>query len=450
MKRIDFIRTTAGFAAALVFPGCYLIQNKFNKTKKYKFRDYQKETSIGNVKIVTPDDGFYIHTFFDICPFSPSQKYLAVSKLPYQNRNAVYPDTLDICVIDLENETIANVYSTKGWGFQLGANLNWGTTDRYLYTNDIIDNNAVCVRIDLETNEIKAFAGPMYHIAPDESAIIGFPLDLINNTQMGYGVPKFRDIEEINGAPSDEGLWHTNLLTNQKKLLVSLKDTLEKADDPEYLKGGNCYFFHSKFNQQGTRIFQVMRCLFPEENINHLSDRPDHSKQGWNPMLFTFNSDGSEIKQSVTRKQWSARGNHPNWHPDGNHIVMNLTPTWLGEKEMCYCMFQYTGNDFRILSRKNSGSGHPSINLESSYLLVDFYVEEYKKLNYKECPIKIINLNTDEDISICTVFTDFNTKDPTLRLDPHPSWSRDYNKVCFNGAPEGKRQVFVADLNGVI
>lgn len=450
MKRNDFIKTTAGFIAVLSFPGCYLIQNKKRLFKKFKFRDYQKETSFGKVKIVTPDDGFYIHTFFDVCPFSPSQKYLAVSKLPYQNRDAIYPDTTDVCVIDLENETIENVYSTKGWGFQLGANLNWGKTDRYLYTNDIIDNQAVCVRIDLETSEIKAFSGPMYHIAPDESAIIGFPLDMINVTQMGYGVPEFRKFKEIKGAPSDQGLWLTNLSTNQKRLLVSLEDTFEKADDPEYLKGGNCYFFHSKYNKQGTKIFQVMRCLFPEEEINNHIERPDHSKKGWNPMLFTFNSDGSDIHQSVTRKQWSARGNHPNWHPDGERIIMNLTPTWLGEHEMRYCMFHHTGNDFKIISRKYLGSGHPSINSESSYLLIDYYVGEYKKLNYKECPIKIINLNTDEDISICTVFTDLNTNNETLRLDPHPAWSRDYNKICFNGAPEGIRQVFIADLTDVL
>jgi hypothetical protein len=36
------------------------------------------------------------------------------------------------------------------------------------------------------------------------------------------------------------------------------------------------------------------------------------------------------------------------------------------------------------------------------------------------------------------------------KLDAHPVWSRDYKKVCFNGAPEGKRQVFIANLEGVI
>ena len=192
MNRKNFITTSAGFLAFMTIPGCYLIQNKEKSSlKKYKFRNFREDTSYGKIKIVTPDDGYYIQTFFDVCPFSPSQKYIAASKLPYQDRDAKYGDTTDVCVIDLENETIETVYSTKGWGFQLGANLNWGKTDRYLYTNDIIDGEAVCVRIDLKTGETKGFAGPMYHIAPDESAVVGFPLDMINITQMGYGVPYF-------------------------------------------------------------------------------------------------------------------------------------------------------------------------------------------------------------------------------------------------------------------
>ena len=220
----------------------------------------------------------------------------------------------------------------------MGANIEWGQTNRYLYTNDIVDNQVVCVRIDLETREIKAFAGPKYHLAPDESAVIGFPLDLINITQMGYGVPNFKELNKIKGAPSDQGLWNTNLATNEKELLVSLQDAKEQADNPDFLEGGNCYFFHSKYNPQGTRIMQVMRCLFPD----------DATKKGWNPMLFTFNSNGSDIHQSVSWEHWHYKGNHPNWHPDGEHIIMNLTPKWLGDEKKRFCMFHHTSKDFRI------------------------------------------------------------------------------------------------------
>lgn len=451
MKRRKFITTSAGFLAYMTLPGQYSVQNKKGSPVRFKFRDYRKDTSFGKVKIVTPDDGYYLHTFFDVCPFSPSERYLAVTKFPYQDKIAMYGDTADICIVDLENETIEKVYTTKGWGYQLGANLNWGKTDRHLYTNDIIDGEAVCVRIDLETKEIKAFAGPMYHIAPDESAVIGFPLDLINVTQMGYGVPYFREFDKIEGAPYDQGLWRTNLADNRKSLLVSLNDVYKQLDDTEFYNGGNFYFFHTKYNPSGTRIFQVIRCVFPE-NITSA----DPSKRGWNNSLMAFNADGSDIHQAVTREQTSYGGNHPNWHPDGEHIIMNLTPVWLGEKTKRFCMFHHTGRDFRILSDKYPGTaGHNSVNPDTSYLIGDYYVNEYKALGYDECPIRLIDLNTQEETHITTVFTDLDRSEhedghSAARIDPHVVWSRDYKKVCFNGAPGGNRQVFVADLGGLI
>lgn len=442
MKRRNFLRTSAGLAAISTFPGVFSLQGVQGSPRKFRFRDYQSTTSFGKVKIVTPDDGFYIHTFFDVCPFSPTRKYLAVNRLPYQEQEITYGDTADICIVDLENETIETVYSTKGWGYQLGANLNWGSTDRYLYTNDIIDNQAVCVRIDLETKTINAFAGPMYHIAPDESAVIGFPLDLINGyqngkaTQLGYGVPKFRDFEEITGAPAEQGLWQTDLATNGKKLLISLKDAFNEANDPFY-EGANCYFFHSKYNLQGTRIFQVFRGVFPGSAKYH-------------PTLLSFDPDGTDIQQPLNREHWSQGGNHPNWHPDGERIVMNVTPAWLGDDNMRFCIFHHKGRDFKILSSKHTGSGHPSVDRDSAYLISDYYVGEYRKLGHKKCPIRLIHLGTEEEVAICTVFTDVDISESTYRVDPHPVWSRDYKSVCFNGAPGGVRQVFVADLDGVI
>ena len=50
-----------------------------------------------------------------------------------------------------------------------------------------------------------------------------------------------------------------------------------------------------------------------------------------NPSLFTMDIDGSHLVQCINHEQWGDRkgkttnaGNHPNWHPDGEHIVMNF------------------------------------------------------------------------------------------------------------------------------
>ncbi len=179
---------------------------------------------------------------------------------------------------------------------------------------------------------------------------------------------------------------------------------------------------------------QVLRCIFPDR------------KGKWNPQLFTFKTDGSDIRQVITREQWAPGGHHPNWHPDGEHIVANLKPD---KKTLRFCMVCYDGSDFTVLSEKRLGSGHPSVSGNGKYLVTDAYPGEPVSLLNEEIPIRLVDLIADEEENICTIYTLGKGKG-TLRLDPHPAWSRDYQKVCFNGAPEGSRQVFIANLSGVI
>ena len=461
MKRRQFLhKSSAGFATTVVAPGFWLVKNENGSKKHYKFRLYKPGRFLAPVTCVTPDDGFYVHTFFDVCPWSPGGKLLAVTKLPYQGKTPVWGDIAEVCVIDLINETIETVYKTKAWSFQLGANVQWGTaSDRFLYCNDIIDEKPVCVRIDIETGEAKAFSGAKYDIAPDEKSVISPNLLTMNIHQYGYAVP-----DKGYGKPGvftkndfeNEGLWKTNLETNKTELLVTFPEFLSKVEGPteemDYYKKSILYLFHSKFNKQNTRILQVLRGLINNE--------------GRDASLFSVNVDGSNLKQCLTREHWNQKadfggsGNHPNWHSDGEHVIMNCVPRWLGYENMMFCQFKFDGSEFKILSEMHLGSGHPSINAKSSYLLADTYSKQKWIPSPKgEIPIRLIDLNTDEEQMLCSIPTDVGNNGNAYKkgepgshykLDPHPVWSRDYKKVCFNGAPEGKRQVFIADLNGIV
>ena len=425
--------TSAGITALALMPGVWSLSFDITDKRRFPFRRYRPGNTAAPVLCITPDDSDYIHTFYDVCPFSPSGRYVAVTGLPFVNRLPKFGDIADICIIDLREGIIKTVYRTKGWGFQLGANLNWGQSDKYLYSNDIINDQPVCVRIDIESGDIKAYSGPMYDIAPDESCVIGFPLDIINKTQRGYGVPAIPGVSNNldPGAAENEGIWKTDLNSNKKKLLVSIADVASKVPDPDYYRGGTFYFFHSKFNKQNTRILQVLRCLLPG------------GKGGRNPQLFTFDTEGNDIRQGVTREQWARGANHPNWHPDGEHIIMNRTPTG---NSMRFCQFKYDGSEFKILSDTKLGSGHPSVEPGGRYLISDAYPEEPIALENGEVPIRFIDLESDTEEPACYIYT-LGPGRGALRLDPHPAWDRDYKKVCFNRAPEGRRQVFIADLS---
>jgi hypothetical protein len=427
MNRRQFLATAALAAAARA--------GARELGKKHSFR-FKKIDAAVPVTQVTPPDGFYVHTYYDVCPFSPSGRYLAATRVPFQDRVAVLGDSADVCVIDLQEQTIQSVYTTRCWGFQTGSHAQWGTTDRQLYVNDVFDDRAVCVRIDVETGATKRFDGPMYHIAPDESSVVGFPLELLDATQEGYGVPA-RDPKKPRtlppGASKTEGLWKTDLRTAKTSLLASVADVAAKvpATPPPPETGGTYYFWHSKFNRQGTRIMQVLRCLLPS------------GKGGLNTMVFTFKPDGSDIRHAPGVPLWGAGGGHPNWHPDGVHLIRVLRPDG---KQPRLCKFRYDGTEVASMSDKILGGGHPSFEKRGRYIITDTFHGKAPQL----VSILFIDMQAERETAICTLPTLKRGEELAYqahRLDGHPAWDRDGKKVCFQAAPDGVRQLYIADVS---
>jgi len=457
VHRRSFIsKTSAGFLAVFSGTASWAFSLPEWEEEPCPFQIYRKGQTLVPVTKVTPDDGYYIHTFYDECPWSPDGNYLLVTRLPYQKKKPQWGDTAEVCLIDLDKQTIRTIYKTKAWSFQMGANAQWSdVSSRYVYTNDLINDIPVCIRIDIHNGKIVAYAGPKYDISPDGQWVAGPNLHYINITQYGYSLP-----DPPSGIPNQlrksqmdsEGLWMTKLETNEKQLFVSMNDFYKHAipEDQAFYREGVYYSFHTKFNSRSSKIMQVFRCLFNGE--------------GRHASLFTLDTDGSNIIQCLPREKWNQKaelggsGNHPNWHPDGEHIIMNTVPTWLGYKNMMFSMFKYDGSDFRILSEKHLGSGHPTVDPNTRYLIADAYLKQTYVTKNDEIPIRLIDLSDDREYTLCTISNNVGNKGKMysdeggsqFKLDPHPAWNRTYSKVCFNGAPHQKRQVYIADLETLV
>ena len=412
-------------------------EDKARSPKPFDFRPYRPGKTLCPITCITPDDGLYIHTFFDVCPWSPSQRYLACLRLPTQSRPPEPQDQAGICVIDLKDRTIQTVYTTSAFGLQTGAQLQWGRTDSFLYFNDKTERaqgQATGVRLDWRTGKAEELNGPVYSVAPDESAAISFNLDLINHTQEGYGcaVDPARRIKLSSRAAQDQGLWYTDLRTNRTRLLVSLAQVYAALPDRDEHRGLDFYLFHSKFNPQSNRIMQVVRLRDPKRPV------PGYSY----PLLTTFRTDGSDFRVAMPWQKWRLGGNHPNWLPDGERILMNLKV----DQIMRFCVTNYDGTGFRLASETILGSGHPSFDTSMRYIFTDAYTHEPMTLPNGEVPLRLIDTRADRETTVATIYTLGRQEQNILRLDPHPAWSRNFSQICFNGAPDGRRQLFIADI----
>jgi hypothetical protein len=193
---------------------------------------------------VTPDLNRVIHRFFDTCPVSPSGRYLALTRLPYEDRLPQPGDSAEIVIVDLQTGTSETVAQTRGWDTQLGAQAQWGADDTQLFYNDVNTDNwqAFGVKHNIQTGEKTPLDGTVYVVSPDGKQILSPCLLRVGATQAGYGVHVPKAVIPVNvGVPEDDGIILTNAETGKSKLLVSFKDIIDQtfpANDMEQYGDG--------------------------------------------------------------------------------------------------------------------------------------------------------------------------------------------------------------------
>src|SRR5210317_1814350 len=91
-----------------------------------KYTDYEP---VVPVYCVTPELSGTVHRFFDTSPFSPSGRYIALTRFPFEDRLPIPGDKAEVLLVDLTTGEQHLVAETRGWDTQLGAQVQWGADD---------------------------------------------------------------------------------------------------------------------------------------------------------------------------------------------------------------------------------------------------------------------------------------------------------------------------------
>lgn len=400
------------------------------------------------VYCVTPGETGYIHRYYDSSPFSPSGRYMAVTRLPFEDRRPKPGEVAEIAVIDLANGATRTVAETRGWDVQLGAQLQWGADDQTLLYNDLEmrDWMPYGVRHDLQTGAARRLGGTIYSVSPDGRFAASPCLRRMAVTQRGYGVVVPQDqIPENRGASEDDGIWITDLQTGHARLLISLAQIVEEAGAalPVARKRGDFFSFHVKWNPQGTRLMLALRWL-PRSVLPWRRKRRYGAKH-----VVTMNADGRHVRIAVTAERWAKGGHHPNWCPDGEHVLMNLNTQGDGLR---FARLALDGSTCETLVPTARGSGHPTLHPAGRHLLTDAYIDEPLAFGDGTAPIRLIDLGSGNETQLVRIGIQPLAERATgaLRVDPHPAWDRTGTRIAFNACPDGRRRVYVADLADVL
>jgi hypothetical protein len=388
---------------------------------------------------VTPDiDGCY-HRFFDTSPISPSGRYLGVTRMRREDIVPQPGDPCDIVVVDLQEGTTQIIAESRGWDTQLGAQVQWGADDTQLFFNDM---NCVTWRpfgvvMDPVTGARRELDGTVYMVSRDGQRAASPCLRRMSRTQAGYGVlvPE-EQIPSNHGAPSDDGLFVTDVSTGACDLLCSIDDIVKAVLDPSAYERGDFYGFHVKWNPVGDRLMFVLRWVGQE------GEKPR------NPNAITMRADGSEIAVCFSDVDWSRGGHHPDWAPDGVTGTINMKLT---DDQLSLVRADADGSNLAAMTTV-PGSGHPSLHPNGQQIVTDVYLHESLAYGDGTTPIRWIDTAEDTEEVLLRINNDppFPGDIKQLRIDPHPAWDRSYRYITFNGCDHGVRRVYVADLQSKI
>ncbi len=406
------------------------------------FPRYTDNDPAAPIWCVTPEVDGCFHRFFDTSPISPSGRFVGLTRLPAEDRMPEPGEPAEVVVIDLETGEWKVAAETHGWDTQLGAQVQWGASDEELFFIDM-DVDAwqpFSVKMNHLTGERTDLAGPLYMVSPDGRIAASPCLRRTRLTQEGYGVVVPDEaIPRNEGAVDDDGLYLTDTTTGESSLLLTYERIYEELLDEEEFGDGDLYGFHVKWNLQGTRLQFVVR--FVPHETDGLRSRC--------PMLVTLRPDGSELYLAIPADIWGRGGHHPNWSPDGEHVMMNLK---FDGENMRLVQARYDGTNLRTMNDDLLGTGHPALHVNERHAITDDYAHGPLANEDGTTPLRLLDLERGEETRVALIRTlpDYVGERKVLRVDPHPAWSPDWRYVAFNACPTGKRDVFIADLSGLI
>lgn len=411
-----------------------------------------------------------IHRFYDTSPLSPSGRLVAITEFDQESRLPAAGDEASVVVLDARSGD--EVYRTRtiAWDTQLGAQVQWGTDDDHLFFNRMstTDWHPYAVAVAPTTGAERRLGGPVYMVSPDGKTLIAPNLARIWLVQPGYGVivPPEHRVEPA-GAQNDDGIFVTDVESGSTKLGISLEEIHERLpeafNDVDLSRGG-FYGFHTKWSPDGERIMFVLRWR----------DRFARKGQSKN-WLITMRSDFSDLHVAITPQRWVG-GHHPNWCPDGEHIVMNLAfPRWTmrnrrfwhladraarrlhipfypGAFALRFAKFRYDGSDLNVVAPLRTGSGHPTWHEALESVLTDAYPWEAVAAGDGTSPLRLVSAISGDELTLATVRTQPRFAGPRRewRVDPHPAWNYDATRFVFNSWEDGVRGVYVADMSVLV
>ena len=369
-----------------------------------------------SVKIITPEDGYhYFFAYYDMRATGDgiNGRHLC-HRVKFMDRQ---PEADDICELGyLDGGKFFRIAETTAWNFQQGAMLQYHPTkEDTVYYNVCEGGKFSTVTHNFKSGEKKYTDRATACVSPDGKWGLAVNFGRIFAFRPGYGYAGFVDENESVNAPTDDGVFLTDMESGKSKLLVSYADMLGESGFTEKQK---ILVNHITFNTASDKYVMLVRNFFDGENI-------------WKTSLMLGDLNGG-FKTVLKRTTVS----HYFWISRDELLVFCEVPDG---KMMLYVINvesgEYRSYDSYFFDGTTKGDIHCSLSPDGESIIGDGYPIDGQ---YRD--ILSIKVRTGESKSILRAKT-VVPENGDIRCDLHARFVFDGKFVSFDTTQNGRREI---------
>lgn len=384
----------------------------------------EKKRVEGNVQRVTPKDGFeYYYGYYDKSPWDATGRYMIALRVKQTYKSVAPKERGSVVLIDTQsNNEVIKVGKTDSWNVQQGCMAQWLGPDfqTKLIYNDFRNGYYCSIVFNVkDMKEEKVLPLPVYDVARDGSFALSLDFNRLHRMRPGYGYSNLPDKTKGILCPNEPCIWKMDIATGKVTSLFKYTDMAAFEPD-ESMEGAEHKVNHLMISPNGKR-FMVLHRWFKNGR--------KHTR------LVTCNVDKTEMYNLSDDVFVS----HCYWKND-NEILSFCRKKATGDH---YYLMEDKTQNYQLFWPELNTDGHCSYSPDNKWIITDTYPNRKRLASVYLCR---------EDgfcKRIARVFAPFRY-DNDCRCDLHPRWSRDGRKVCIDSVHEGKRALYVIQIEKFI
>jgi len=373
----------------------------------------------GDIIRVSPDDDKeYFFGYYDKSPWDVENRFMLCLRVKNTYKSVAPKEAAEIIMIDTQNNNSYKILGkTNSWNVQQGCMLQWlgpDYSERIIY-NDFRNEQYCSVILNVKTKEEKIISMPVYSVAQNGKFALSLDFSRLHRLRKGYGYSNIKDSTIHEKCPDKPCIWYVDLKTGKSKPIMKYSDFRDFETRPE-MKNAEHKVNHIMINPSGKRFMVLHRWFCGSRKYTR---------------LVTANIDGSDMYNLCDDDMTS----HCYWKNDIEILAFAYKK---GSGNGYYLMRDKT-KQYKKLWPELISDGHPSYSPDGKKVVTDTYPDRRR--------IARIYCIEDSRINeIAKVFAPFKY-DNDVRCDLHPRWNRAGNKICFDSVFEGRRGLYIIEID---